>query len=285
LIAERNPTLLEVHKVLTDETFRNRIFRYVDNDIITNFLDNLKGTSAQDKLGNPLSSENIMLFLCQENGINILECMEKRKIIICNLDKDQLSENANLMAGVLVSIISQCSAKRKGDASPEKHPYFALAMDEFYEYANKHINVLIEQMRKKNICVLLANQNKDQIPVSVQSAVAMCQNKFIYTVADEDLGWASGLYKKWYTKEQIISIPYYSCISDIHISGKVRSPKIKMQPPYIPDNNWDFAKELKYHSLGSARTREDIIKSIKTKQKTVVLDEHEKVNYDGELRF
>lgn len=285
LIANQNPTLLDVHKILTNEEFRNRTFRYVDNEIITNFLDNLKGTSAQDKLGNPLSSENIMLFLCQDNGLNMLELMENKKIIICNLDKDQLSENANLMAGVLVSIIAQCSAKRKGEASPDKHPYFALAMDEFYEYANKHINVLIEQMRKKNICVILANQNRDQIPTSVQSAVAMCQNKFIYTVADEDLSWVSNLYKKWFTKEMLVSIPFYSCVTDIHVAGKIRNPKIKMQPPYLPDNNWDYVKELKYYSLGKAKNRIDIIQSIKTKMKTVILDEHEKIDFSGELKF
>lgn len=277
-----NPTLMEVHKLLTDSAYRTRLFRYVDNDIITNFLENLKGTSAIDKLGNPLSSENVVLFLCQADGLNILECMENKKIIICNFDKDKLSDNANLMAGIITSIISQCAAKRREIVA---HPYFAVAYDEFYEWANKHISTLIAQMRKKNICLLLANQYRDQLPADVQSAISMCQTKFLYTIADEDLSWVSGLYKKWFTKERIIGIPYYTCISDIHISGKSRNPKIRMQPPFIPEHDLEYANKLKYLSLGKAKDRSSLLLSIKTKLKTTLLEEDEKISFSGELTF
>lgn len=281
----RNPTLIDVYKVLTDEGFRNRMFKFVDNEIITNFLENAKMATAISKLENPLSSENITLFLCQENGLNLLECMDQRKIIICNLDKDYLSENSNLMGAVLISILTQCAAKRKGDASPEKHPYFAIAADEYYEYATKHINVLIEQMRKKNVCVMLANQNRDQIPNTSQSAVAMCQTKFIHTIADEDISWVSNIYRKWFTKEQLSSIPFWSCISDIHDPGKSKNPKIAMMPPFIPDHNWDYVGELKYYSLGKAPQRFKIAERIRIRNKTELLEDSEKISTTGEIDF
>jgi hypothetical protein len=281
----RKSTLLDVYRILTDEAYRNRIFKYVDNDIVTNFLENTKMNTAISKLENPLSSENITLFLCQENGINMLEAMDQRKIIICNLDKDHLSENANLMSAVLMSVVTQCATKRASDSPPEITPYFAVAADEFYEYATKHINVLIEQMRKKNICVLLANQNRDQVPSTSQSAVAMAQTKFIHSIADEDLGWVSGIYKKWYTKEQLVSIPFHTCICDIHNGSSGRKPKMRMQPPFIPDHPWDYVKDLKYYSLGKAPDRFKLAAEMKTKAKTQLLEEDEKIYTSGELIF
>lgn len=287
LIAEENgiiekPTLLDVYRVLIDEHFRSHIIKDVDNEILENFFEGLKVTnSVISKLENPLSSPNIMVFLCQKNGINLYEAMEQRKIIICNLDKDMLSENANLIAGLIVSVISQCAAKRSENIP---HPFFGVGLDEFYDYSNKSIRVLIEQMRKKNICLLLANQNREQLPKDVQAAVSMCQSKFIFTIADSDLNWVSNVYKKWFTKEQLVSIPYYFCIHDTHISGKVRNPKIVRTPFFIPDYDKEWANKLKYASLLSAPNRFKVLEELETKIKSVSsLDDN--INMNGDVIF
>lgn len=276
------PTLMDVYKVLTDPIFRERLFRKVDNEIITNFLDNLKANSAISKLENPLSSENIVLFLCQKDGLNMLEMMEQKKIIICNFDKDQLSENANLMAGIVISIITQCAAKRREN---HKHPYFGVALDEFYEYANKHINVLIAQMRKKNVCLLLANQYRDQLPKDVQAAVSMCQSKFVHTPADEDLRWVSKIYNKWFTPEEIITMPFYSCIQDAHIGGKPRHPYMVKVAPFLPDYDWSYVHKLKFASLSFAPERYKLKEEIKRKKMEIIKHEEEEVSMTGELLY
>jgi hypothetical protein len=158
-----------------------------------------------------------------------------------------------LIAGLLISVIAQCAAKRSENTF---HPYFAIAMDEFYEYANKHISVLISQMRKKNVCVLLANQYRNQMTnADIQDAVSMCQNKFIHTVADADLAWVTKLYDKWFDKKMIASIPYYHCIADIHNPGISKAPRFIATPEFIPDYNKEYGNMLKYASLSFAPNR------------------------------
>jgi hypothetical protein len=198
--------------------------------------------------------------------------MENKKIIICNFDKDKLSENANLMAGLMVSVVSQCAAKRSEQIN---HPYFGVGLDEFYDYSNKSIRVLIEQMRKKNICLLLANQNRDQLPKDVQAAVSMCRNKFIHTISDSDLNWVSNIYSKWFTKEQLVSIPYYTCIQDLHIPGKERNPKIISVPQFIGDYDFEWVHKLKYVSLHFAPYRWDILKEINESKKIIIKEDEE----------
>lgn len=278
LIAEENSkgklnnlTLYDVYKCVTDEKYLENILSYVDNEIILSFFGNYKNNTAASKLESPLSSEDILLFLCQSNGLDILKCMEERKIIICNLDKNYLSENANLIASLLISVITQCAAKRKEN---NYHPYFAVALDEFYEYATKYINVLIEQMRKKNVCLLLANQNRDQMPKYIQSAVAMCQTKFIHTIAPEDIGWVKGLYKKWFTDDQLVSLPFYHYISDIHNDKSIRNPVIKKASEFIKEYDYNYVNKLKYASLSFAPSRYDLKKNMQEsiKNKLTVLN-------------
>jgi len=276
-----NPTLIDIHRVLSNESFRQFIKPYIDNEIIRDFLDGLKATNALNKLKRPLSSDNILLFTCQTNGINIYEAMENNKIIICNFDSDKLSSNSNLMAGLILGIVAQCAAKRRENQS---HPYFAVALDEFYDYANKSINVLIEQMRKKNVCLLLANQHRHQLPTHIQAAVSMCQTKFIHTVADEDLSWVSNLYSKWYTKDEIIGMPFFSCIHDIHISGKPRKPWLYPTPKYVGDYDWEYAHKLKFASLSFAESRYKLLEEINKKQNAYYIDDEE-IDTNGGLEF
>ncbi len=49
----KNPTLMDVHKVITNEIFRKKLFNYVENDIITGFFEGLKQNSSAQKLENP----------------------------------------------------------------------------------------------------------------------------------------------------------------------------------------------------------------------------------------
>lgn len=278
LIAEENnpdynnPTLIDVYKTLKMPLFREYILKYVDNEIITDFFETLKGTSAIDKLVNPLSSSTVLLFLCQKNGINLLKAMNQKKIIIANLDNEHLSNNGNLLAAMLISILAKCASKRK-ENDELSSPYFAIAADEFYEYANKHISTLIAQMRKKNVCMILANQYRDQMPKDVQAAISMCQFKFIHTPADEDLNWVSNLYKDFFTKEQIIKLPFYACIQDAHNPGKPRAPFITKVAPFIPDYNWEYVHKLKYASLSKAPYRYKLIEEMSKDMAFIGVDE------------
>lgn len=275
------PTLLDIYKMLKDPLYREDKIEYVDNIIIEEFFEALKATSAIDKLTNPLSSENVLVTLCQNNGFNILKAMNNKKIIICNLDNDKLSNNANLIAGLLISTIAKCAAKRKED-NELASPYFAVAMDEFHEYANKHIATLISQMRKKNVCVLLANQYRDQTPQKeIQSAISMCQFKFIHTPADSDIRPTEKLYRDFFTQEQIIKMPFFHCIQDEHNPRKSRLPFITPTPKYVGDYDWHYAHKLKFASLYYAPYRYKILKEINEGNK-IKVKANENIN-NGEI--
>jgi hypothetical protein len=288
-IPDYKPTIEDVYKMLKQPLFREDILKHVENEVIKDFFETLKATSAIDKLANPLSSENVLLALCQKDGINLLKAMNNKKIIIANLDNNYLSDNANFIAGMLISNIAKCAAKRK-ENDELCSPYFALAADEFYEYANKHIATIIAQMRKKNVCAILCNQYRDQMPDIVKSAVSMCQFKFIHTPADEDLSYVSSLYKDYFSKEQIIKIPFFSCIQDIHRPGKARNPFISQVPEFKGEYDWEYVHKLKFASLSNAPQRYKLLEEM-TKEKVIeTVNDTEKIDtgeifLDGEIDY
>jgi hypothetical protein len=276
------PTITDVYRMLKQPLFRDDILSNVDNEVIKDFFESLKATSAVDKLANPLSSENVMLSLCQTDGINLLKAMNQKKIIIANLDNNYLSDNANFIAGMLISSIAKCAAKRKED-DELCSPYFALAADEFYEYANKHIATIIAQMRKKNVCALLCNQYREQMkPEEVKAAVSMCQFKFIHTPADEDLGYVSNLYKDYFSKEQIIKLPFFNCIQDEHRPGKSRKPFITQVPQFRGDYDWEYVHKIKFASLSNAPQRYKLLEEL-NKEKIVETVDDTKYIDTGEI--
>jgi hypothetical protein len=276
------PTLMDVYKMLKDPLFREYITGDMDNEIIKDFFEALKATTAVDKLSNPLSSENVMLFLCQKEGINILDAMNNKKIIIANLDNNHLSKNGDLLASMLISTISTCSAKRKENDEKES-PYFAIAMDEFHAYANKHIATLISQMRKKNVCVLMANQYRDQTPQKeIQSAISMAQFKFVHTPAASDESWVCKMYEHFLEKEKIIKMPFFHCIQDVHVPGKERKPYISATPYFKGDYDWAYAHKLKFASLHYAPHRYKLVEEI-NKMKDVKNVKIENAGPPGEL--
>jgi hypothetical protein len=199
--------------------------------------------------------------------------MNQKKIIIANLDNNHLSNNGNLLAAMLISTIAKCAAKRKEDNEKES-PYFAIAMDEFHEYANKHIATLISQMRKKNVCVMLCNQYRDQTPQKeIQSAISMAQFKFIHAPAQADIKYVIREYRTFLEEDNIVKMPFFHCIQDEHKTGKPRNPYIIPIPKYRGDYDWNYVHQLKFASLHYAPYRYKVLEELRKLEIKVTVED------------
>jgi hypothetical protein len=178
---------------------------------------------------------------------------------------------------MLISTIAKCAAKRKEDNEKES-PYFALAMDEFHEYANKHIATIISQMRKKHVCVLLANQYRDQTPQKeIQSAISMCQFKFIHAPAQADIKYVVREYRTFLEEDEIVKMPFFHCIQDEHKTGKERKPYIAPTPKFRGDYDWEYVHKLKFASLHFAPYRYKLIAEINKIKEVKTIDKDDTI--------
>src|SRR6202521_746622 len=97
--------------------------------------------------------------------------MDNRQILIANLAKGQVGEQAtNLLGSLLISHLQLVAMGRSALAPDKRVPFFAL-IDEFQSFSSDAFASLLSEARKFAAHFCLANQYIDQIAPSVRAAV------------------------------------------------------------------------------------------------------------------
>jgi hypothetical protein len=97
--------------------------------------------------------------------------MNNRRILIANLAKGAIGEQAsNLLGSLLVSHL-QVIAMERGTMVPHERVPFFVHVDEFQTFSSDAFAPLLSEARKFATHFALANQYTDQLPNSVRSAV------------------------------------------------------------------------------------------------------------------
>jgi hypothetical protein len=97
--------------------------------------------------------------------------MNNRRILIANLAKGTIGEQAaNLLGSLLVSHM-QLVAMERGALPPERRVPFFVHVDEFQTFSSEAFASLLSEARKFATHFCLANQYTDQLSPAVRSAV------------------------------------------------------------------------------------------------------------------
>jgi hypothetical protein len=97
--------------------------------------------------------------------------MNKKRILIANLAKGTIGEQAaNLLGSLLVSHLQLIAMERGGLSSEQRVPFFT-HIDEFQTFSSDAFASLLSEARKFALHFALANQYTDQLSHAVRSAV------------------------------------------------------------------------------------------------------------------
>jgi len=122
-----------------------------------------------NKLGSFLQDPDISVMFQYAHGINLLELMDKRCIILVQIPKGLLGENtSNLLGAFIVAQIQQAALSRKSEA--ERRPFY-LYLDEFQNYTTDNISDILSEARKYQLSMVLAHQYLQQLDEDIQAAV------------------------------------------------------------------------------------------------------------------
>lgn len=102
---------------------------------------------------------------------DLAHAMDHRQILIANLAKGQIGEQAtNLLGSLWVSHL-QLVAMRRSELAPEKRVPFFAHIDEFQSFGSTAFASLLSEARKFAAHFCLANQFTDQLLPAVRAAV------------------------------------------------------------------------------------------------------------------
>jgi hypothetical protein len=97
--------------------------------------------------------------------------LDSGQILLVNLSKGRMGEDASALLGSLVVTGLQLAAMSRADQLEAQRRDFYLYVDEFQNFATQSFVAILSEARKYRLCLTLANQYLDQMDEATRSAV------------------------------------------------------------------------------------------------------------------
>ncbi len=178
-----NTTLISIPLMLTSEVYRSKVVRKIKDPIVKKFWTHEYGKLSPqqrnetagpilNKVGQFLSSTILRNILGQpKNSFSMRWAMDNKKIIIINLSKGKIWEDASSLLGAMMITKFQLDAMSRADIPEEQREDFYLYVDEFQNFATDSFSTILSEARKYKLNLVMANQYIDQMTEEVRWAV------------------------------------------------------------------------------------------------------------------
>jgi hypothetical protein len=183
LVSREHATLIDLARLYTDDRFRDHVVSRVSDpetlrfwqEEFPSYTKSLRSDAIApvlNKVGQIAASPHLRLILGQvAPRLDLSFTMNNQRILIANLAKGTIGEQAaNLLGSLLVSHL-QLIAMERGALTPEDRIPFFAHIDEFQTFSSDAFASLLSEARKFALHFCLANQYTDQLSHAVRSAV------------------------------------------------------------------------------------------------------------------
>lgn len=183
LLESPNSNLISVPLMLTSDVFRQKVVAKVKDPIVKKFWvwefekmpPNQKVEASGpilNKVWQFLSSTILRNVLWQsKNTFSIRRAMDNQRIIIVNLSKWKIWEDASSLLWAMMVTKFQIDAMSRADIPESERKDFYLYVDEFQNFATDSFATILSEARKYKLNLVMANQYIDQMQESVKWAV------------------------------------------------------------------------------------------------------------------
>lgn len=176
-------TLISIPIMLTNDLFRYKVVSKLKDPVVKKFWETeynkmspTQKTEAAwpilNKVWQFLSSTILRNILGQpKNSFDIRWAMDNSKIIIINLSKWKIWEDASSLLWAMMVTKFQMDAMSRADILEKDRRDFYLYVDEFQNFATDSFATILSEARKYKLNLVMANQYIDQMTESVKWAV------------------------------------------------------------------------------------------------------------------
>ena len=240
-------TLLGVNRMLADPDFRQKVVEKITDPVVKSFWINefarysqryeMEATAAiQNKVGQFISAPLVRNIIGQVTStINMGEAMNKQKILILNLSKGRIGEDASRLLGALLITKIQLAAMERVDTPEEKRKDFYLYVDEFQNFATESFVNILSEARKYRLCLILGHQYINQMEEEVRDAVFGNVGTIIsFRVGAEDAEYLEKEFTPQFIAEDIVNLAKYNIYLKLMIDGLAGRPfSASTLPPFV----------------------------------------------------
>jgi type IV secretory pathway TraG/TraD family ATPase VirD4 len=175
--------MLDITKILTNKAYREKISEKVKDSVLKKFwIEEFNAWTPKqmqeatapilNKVGQFLSSYMVRNMVAQpKNSFGLRWAMDKQKIVIMNLSKGLIGEDASNMLGAMLVTKFQIDAMSRADIAEKDRKDFYLYVDEFQNFATSSFATILSEARKYKLNLTMANQYIEQMSEEVRGAV------------------------------------------------------------------------------------------------------------------
>jgi len=183
LLENPGTSLLSLVRLLSDSGYRNEAVSRLQDPVVRSFWQNEFAkwkpnfraeaiAPIQNKIGQFLSHPILRPILSQpRTRLDFRRIIDEGQILIVNLSKGRIGEDASTLLGSLLVTSLQLAAMSRADVPEDHRPDFFLYVDEFQNFATESFATILSEARKYRLSLTLANQYLAQMDDQTLEAV------------------------------------------------------------------------------------------------------------------
>lgn len=277
LLLSKDATLLDIQPLLTNKSFRSKILSSCTNNTINAFwvneFDKYSPTFRNEaiapiinKIGLLSASQVIRRIVGQKKEISIQKIIDSKQILICNLSKGQIGEDACALLGSVIVTSLQAAALYRAKYPDRIFNNFYLYVDEMQTFVTLSFAKMLSECRKYGLSLFLTHQYIDQLSPELQEAIFGNIGTLIcFRVGTPDAEVLSREFYPVFTMDDIINLPKYSMYLRLCIDGTVSKPFSASSLPPKPIVISHKANIIGMSQIAFGRLRTTIEKEIQTR--------------------
>ncbi len=225
-------SMLGILRMLSDEEFRKRVVRKVEDPVVKSFwMDEFAKmqertrvdavSPIQNKVGQFLSSPTIRNIVGQpKSSIDLRFFMDRGKIVIVNLSKGKIGEDNSALLGSMFITKFQLDAMSRANIPEKERKDFYLYVDEFQNFATESFGTILSEARKYKLNLTMANQYIAQMPDEVRDAVfGNVGTVMAFQVGFDDAEYLSQQFAEEVLPNDLVSLSKYTAYMRLLIEG------------------------------------------------------------------
>ena len=163
--------------------------------------------------------------------------MDTGKILICNLSKGTIGEDASSILGSMLVTSIQLAALHRAKQPEESRKPFYLYVDEMHSFVSLSFSDILAEARKYKLGLFLAHQYIDQLNEKIRSAIfGNVGTVIVFRVGATDAEYLAKEFYPVFGEQDLIHLPKYSMYLKLMIDGASSVPFSAETFSPIPQN-------------------------------------------------
>ncbi|SDP80630.1 type IV secretory system conjugative DNA transfer family protein [Desulforhopalus singaporensis] len=223
--------------ILNDKAYRKEAIQCVTNISVKEFWTDeyekypvyLRANAIapiQNKIGAFLANPTVKRILVQpKKEIHVRHIMDKKKILLLNLSKGIIGEDAAHLLGGLLLTSAGLAAFSRADTVEEDRIPFMMYVDEFQNFSTLSLINMLSELRKYKVGLILANQYLHQLEKDIREAVLGNVGTIIsFRLGPHDARYMAQEFYPTFNQEDIVNLPNYMIYLKLMIDGMPSKP-------------------------------------------------------------